>query len=114
MNDVHLLRMGRHFRIDPSTKAIVGRNKEENEKLLSMAREGDVTLEVEGYKGPITLLRGKVTPDNLRLAAGITIRYSDAPRDEWVEVNYRRVGKGEEGKISAKAIQDNVLEKLRI
>lgn len=114
LNDIHLLKVGRHFRIDPSTKIIVGRNKEENDRLLTLAREGDIILEVEGYKGPITLLRGRETLETLHIAAGITARYSDAPRNEQVEVSYRKAGKGEKAKISVKSIREEVLEDLRI
>ena len=32
-NDLNLLRVGRHFRLDEQTKLIVGRNEEENKKL---------------------------------------------------------------------------------
>ncbi|MCX7845138.1 MAG: tRNA 4-thiouridine(8) synthase ThiI [Dictyoglomaceae bacterium] len=39
--DLELLKIGRHFRISDYIKVIVGRNKEENEKLLSYFSEKD-------------------------------------------------------------------------
>ena len=31
INDIDLLKIGRHFRLDEETKLVVGRNKDENE-----------------------------------------------------------------------------------
>lgn len=80
-NDIDLLKIGRHFRFDAKTKLIVGRNKEENEMLKALALTGDVLLETKDHVGPISLLRGDDSENNLRLAAAITFRYSDAPKD---------------------------------
>lgn len=80
-NDIDLLKIGRHFRFDARTKLIVGRNKEENEMLEALALTGDVLLETREHVGPISLLRGDDSENNLRLATAITFRYSDAPKD---------------------------------
>jgi len=39
--DMHLLRYGRHFRLQTGAKAIVGRNERENEIISNLARKGD-------------------------------------------------------------------------
>jgi len=80
-NDIDLLKIGRHFRFDPTTKLIVGRNKDENEMLQALALDGDVLLETKDHVGPISLLRGDDFEKNLKLAAAITLRYSDAPKN---------------------------------
>lgn len=80
-NDIDLLKIGRHFRFDARTKLIVGRNKEENEMLKALALVDDVLLETKDHVGPISLLRGDDSENNLRLATAITFRYSDAPKD---------------------------------
>ena len=85
LNDVHLLRVGRHFRVSPGVKAVVGRNDEENRSLLALTRQGDLLFEVTGCGSPVTLLRGEAGRDSIRLAAAITARYSDALGTEvWV------------------------------
>jgi tRNA-uridine 2-sulfurtransferase len=81
INDIDLLKIGRHFRFDTKTKLIVGRNKDENEMLKALALADDVLLETKDYVGPISLLRGDNPENNLKLAAAITLRYSDAPKD---------------------------------
>lgn len=80
-NDIDLLKIGRHFRFDDTTKLIVGRNNDENEMLKALALSGDVLLETKDHVGPISLIRGSDSENNLKLAAAITLRYSDAPKD---------------------------------
>src|SRR5437870_8395708 len=80
-NDIDLLKIGRHFRFDSKTKLVVGRNKDENEMLQALALDGDVLLETKDHVGPISLLRGDDFEKNLKLAAAITLRYSDAPKN---------------------------------
>jgi tRNA-uridine 2-sulfurtransferase len=80
-NDIDLLKIGRHFRFDQKTKFIVGRNKDENEMLKALALDGDVLLETKDHVGPVSLIRGEISHNLLELAAAITLRYSDAPKD---------------------------------
>jgi len=46
LNDVNLLKVGRHFRVSPGAKAVVGRNEQENHRLQILARQGDFLFEV--------------------------------------------------------------------
>ncbi len=80
-NDIDLLKIGRHFRFDIKTKLIVGRNKDENEMLKALALPNDTLFETKDHVGPISLLRGDGSENNLKLASDITFRYSDAPKD---------------------------------
>jgi hypothetical protein len=77
-NDFELLKVGRQFRLSPRARVISGRKKAENERILELAREGDLLFEVRGYGSPITLLRGEAGPEAIATAAAITARYSDA------------------------------------
>jgi hypothetical protein len=81
LNDVNLLKVGRHFRLSPGAKAVVGRNEHENRRISILARQGDLLLEVKGCGSPITLLRGEADRGEIYLAAAITARYSDAQED---------------------------------
>ena len=87
LNDVNLLKVGRHFRLSPGAKAVVGRNEEENRRLLILVRQSDFLFEVKGCGSPVTLLRGEAGETEIHLAAAITARYSDAENDR-VEVHY--------------------------
>jgi tRNA U34 2-thiouridine synthase MnmA/TrmU len=80
-NDIDLLKVGRHFRLDEQTKLVVGRNKEENSNISLLALPDDILLEVKDHVGPISILRGKTAENYVEFAASITLRYSDAPND---------------------------------
>ena len=81
-NDIDLLKIGRHFRMDEETKLIVGRNKDENEMIKALAFPQDVVLEAKDHVGPTSLIRGKNTKLHLKFSASVTLRYSDAPNDK--------------------------------
>ena len=86
--NAELLKIGRHFRVN-KCKVIVGRNKEENERLQSIAEKHGVdTMEVVGHMGPLTVLVGEAAPEEVSKAAAITARYSDAPKEVTVRVQY--------------------------
>ena len=81
-NDIDLLKVGRHFRFDQTTKFVVGRNKDENEIIKSLALANDVLFEARDHMGPISILRGDDLDRFEKFAVEITLRYSDAPKNE--------------------------------
>lgn len=83
VRDIELLKLGRHF-FERGAHIIVGRNERENGLLMELKQPEDFVLEAKGFPGPVTLLRGEKTPELVRLAAGLTARYSDAPEGEVV------------------------------
>lgn len=77
-DDVRLLKIGRHFRLTSGAKAIVGRDKADNDKICEEYREGRVLIEPEEtVPGPMVLLVGKYTEDDILLAAKLCASYSD-------------------------------------
>ena len=91
-DDLNLLRTGRHIRIDPETKLIVGRNEIDNERILHYKRSHDVHLEAMGVGSPVTLIIGNASEDNILKAARITVRYSSARDQRTVDVTVTTVG----------------------
>lgn len=81
MRDILLLKIGRHFRFGQN-KIIVGRNKEENKRLLLLKYPDDYSFEVPGYGSPITILQGSKDEKAIMIAARLTARYSDAKGKE--------------------------------
>ena len=71
---------------NPSPKVVVGRDDADNQKILALARTGDILLEVAEFPGPITLCRGPFTEDLLRKAASLTARYGKARTQPEVEI----------------------------
>jgi len=89
INDIDLLKIGRHFRLDEETKFIVGRNKDENEMIKAIALPDDILLEAKDFVGPVSILRGSNAKQHLKFASSITLRYSDAPNNEQAIVSIR-------------------------
>ncbi len=85
MDDFTILKVGRHLRIKDDLKLIVGRNERENE-FLRRFENSYTTFEVIGPPGPLTLMEGNDSQENLQIAAAVTARYSDAPQNENITV----------------------------
>jgi tRNA U34 2-thiouridine synthase MnmA/TrmU len=78
INTYHLLKFGRHFRLPGGAKVIVGRNEEENAKIIALADKGDWLLDVDGVGSPIGLIGDQAGEGDILLAASICMRYSGA------------------------------------
>ncbi|MEJ2270883.1 MAG: hypothetical protein P8X91_00015 [Candidatus Bathyarchaeota archaeon] len=86
LNDVKLLRLGRHFRIN-KTRVIVGRNEKENEQLLVQAKKQNLSyIELVDIMGPITLIENNNDSIALRIAQDLTIKYSDVSESNNIHI----------------------------
>jgi tRNA-uridine 2-sulfurtransferase len=85
-NDLNLLRVGRHFRYNPHTKLIVGRNETENDKIESYREKNDILMEAKSTGSPMVLLQGPESDDAIEFAARLTARYCDMKNDPEVEI----------------------------
>ncbi|MGC8981732.1 MAG: tRNA 4-thiouridine(8) synthase ThiI [Minisyncoccia bacterium] len=79
--DLELLKLGRHFWFD-KTRIIVGRDHNENLKIKKLAKNGDILIEMKNYKGPTTLIRGKIKKEIIEKAKELTKYYSTKARDK--------------------------------
>ncbi len=84
--DIELLKTGRHLRISEMTKIIVGKNEKDNAAIRNLRRPGDTALHVLQFPGPLVLIPGGADESEVREAAAICARYSDAPPDAPVSV----------------------------
>ncbi len=75
MRDIHLLRVGRHFRIDDNTKLVVGREEAENNKISIYTGDRYTLLESHDVPGPTGLLVGDGGAGSLGAAIKIVARY---------------------------------------
>jgi tRNA U34 2-thiouridine synthase MnmA/TrmU len=96
-DDLNLLRVGRHFRIDANTKLIIGRNESDNDRIERYAKPHHIKLEAFGTGSPVGLLISENGVDHLKLAASITARYCDAK--ELPEVEITCTGRESESKM---------------
>lgn len=115
LNDIELLKVGRHFRITHEAKFVVGRNKEENEVIKALAVEGDIIIEVKDYVGPTCILRCKKYDEPLvttTTCAAIAARYSDAPRNDYCKVSI--TVNGDKSEVIVMPADTATIEMMRI
>jgi tRNA-uridine 2-sulfurtransferase len=113
LNDIELLKVGRHLRITHDAKFVVGRNKDENEVIKALLADGDVIMEVKDYVGPTCILRSKNYDDSLIIkCAAIAARYSDAPRDDLSKVSI--TVNGDKREITVMPADIETIEMMRI
>ena len=91
IDDIMLLKVGRHFRPKPNFKLIVAREEGEN-NFLQGYRKQFITLRTMSHKGPLTLLDGTVEDGDLELAAKIVARFSQGRDAESVDVEVAELG----------------------
>jgi tRNA-specific 2-thiouridylase len=87
VNDIELLKYGRHFRTAEGRKVIVGRNERDNRSLEKLAGPGDAALHVADYPGPLAIVPHGGDDNTLLAAAALCVLYSDAPKDCVVTVS---------------------------
>ena len=112
IREIELMKVGRHFRLGPHTRLVVGRNKSENETIASLAKSDDFLLFAQSAPGPTVLVLGDLTPEFELLAARITASYSDAREGELTEI--RLAAKGEETSISVEKVSKGKFQKMMI
>ena len=114
LNDVHLLKMGRHFRFSNGVKLVVGRNEEENQKIKTYSLEKDFLLKVSGFPGPLSLLRGKLDEGDIEKAAAITAHYSKGKDLRNIEVTYQNTDEDHHQSLFASPLSRGEIERLMI
>ena len=118
LEEIELLKLGRHFRLSKDIKLVVGRNKEENEQLQNFFQDGDFLFKAKNLKGPVSLLKrgSKVDNELIDKSCRITARYCDRneEEDEGVYINY--FGKSNEllKTKKVKLLKEEELEVLRV
>jgi len=111
LDDMILLKVGRHFRVSDTLKVIVGRDELEN-NFLANFEDGRWSFEVVDDSGPLTLAEGLVSESDIPIVAAITARYSDAKNQPVVRVRYKSEKKVEE--IDVEPIKNGTLEAWRL
>lgn len=85
--DLEMLKHGRHFRLDATTKIIVGRTQKDNQQILAQHDPSrETTLNVIDYPGPVVVIAGKTSPEALTKAAAICAGYSKAAQETEADV----------------------------
>lgn len=108
---IQRLKMGRHFRLGPAVRLIVGRDAADDEALERAVRPEDIVLGPVDVPGPTALLTGTATEAEIACAAGICARYSHAGT-EAVAIDVR--AGGQVRRLHAARLAPEAVERLRI
>jgi tRNA-uridine 2-sulfurtransferase len=90
IRDLELLKYGRHFRISDNCKVIVGRNNADNDSIQAQVQKEDFVLFMADFPGPQVIVPYGGNEEELSIAASLCVRYSDAPSDREVVVDYQK------------------------
>jgi len=114
VNDILLLKLGRHFKLKKDSHLVVGRFHQENQEIIKLKQDGDILFKVIDFPGPIALLRGlDLDEATVDITASVAARYSDGKGESSV-----RVGLGNDpGRLVdlrlVKPIKEDILERFR-
>jgi len=111
--ELYLLKFGRHYRLNPQTKLIVGRTEKDNETILHYHDpQADTVIDVKDYPSPIALVPHGAAAESIMLAAAICAGHSKAPQMAPVDVLVKTAE--EQQTIKVIAVQPEDVRKLLI
>jgi len=88
LDDIMLLKVGRHIRPKENYKLIVAREEGEVNYLQGYKKQYSY-IEILSHSGPLTLIDGDPSETDLELAASIAARYSQGRKADRVEVEIK-------------------------
>jgi tRNA-specific 2-thiouridylase len=89
LDDILLLKVGRHLRPRPHFKLIIGREEAENNYLEGYCSQF-TSLRPISHTGPLALLEGEAHAEDLHLAAQILGRFCSAAHNESVHIQIQK------------------------
>ena len=84
MMDLHALTFGRHFRLNPGLKIVLGRNLAENRQMEVLARSGLILFQPVEFRGPTALAFGEMNPPAERMIGEIMAGHSKEERERYL------------------------------
>ncbi len=86
LDDVMLLKVGRHIRPQPNFKLIVAREEGEG-RFLQGYKKDYISMACVSHSGPLVLIDGSPSAEDLYLAASITARFGQGRDAEQVDIS---------------------------
>ncbi len=87
-NDVRMLTVGRHYRMEAGVKIVLGRDNRENQVLMSLAPHGYHLFTPHGFPGPVAVLNGSPTQDIKQTIGRLIITYSKQVAGRTYHIKY--------------------------
>ncbi len=113
LDNARMLRHGRHYRLGPHTKAVVGRDEADNNAIEAIVIDGDLLMVLADIPGPTTVLRGETSEESVATAGALTARASKAKTSPSARLRVWPAGReGEERVIEVAPATDELAEEL--
>ena len=111
VEDIFILGVGRHFRLGPELKVIVGRDEVEN-NFLSHYRRDHWSAHATGFAGPTAIVMGEFSAIDVDTIAAMVARYCDGKREPAVDIRFELGDK--EQVVTASPASDELLDRYRV
>ena len=85
LDDIMLLKVGRHIRPKPNFKLIVAREEGEGRFLQGYKKEF-ISMHCSSHPGPLTLIDGEMSAEDLYFAARVVARYAQGRDEDQVDI----------------------------
>jgi putative addiction module CopG family antidote len=113
LEDFKLLAWGRHFRLSPLCKLIVGRDDPDNIALEKIASDADGLLYLpDNIPGPFGILCGSSIEDHVAKSTSLLARYTKFRKEKSCRVVFKYAGKEEV--LEALPAADEECDRLRV
>ncbi len=90
VEDIQLIKFGRHLRLPDSSKLVIGRDKEENEILENIKNSKMEFIKLKEIAGPLSLISKTATKEDRTLAAKIILTFTKANKNEEYDVVFEK------------------------
>jgi hypothetical protein len=119
VTDILLLLIGRQYLLPGGGWLILGRDEKENIRIDELREAGDIRVDIEERPGPTALLRRgtacytdqRTREQDIRLAAGLVVRYAKKVDGTFAPANVTIEEAGEPYELFAEAVGDEFFKK---
>ncbi|MBC2579886.1 tRNA 4-thiouridine(8) synthase ThiI [Clostridium sp. DJ247] len=88
VNELELLKYGRHFRNSEKAKIISARTGDETQEIKKYLTDKDMVFLAKDFKGSMVIITGEPTDEDIELAAKITARYCKGKDENVIGIKY--------------------------
>jgi len=93
VNDLELLKLGRHFRLSQTTKVIIARRQEEEIKISHLVSKTKNALLFKAENCPLTIMQGEVNEENIIKTATLCAKYGRVKQLPSISIKYKYLTK---------------------
>ncbi|MGA3083296.1 MAG: 7-cyano-7-deazaguanine synthase [Thermodesulfobacteriota bacterium] len=111
--DLVLLTIGRHYRLFTDLKIILGRDQGENERLFSLAKNGQSIFEPFDFRGPTILTLGHLDKERETTIGEIIVAYSQDTKQSY-QVKKTSLSSGKSTVFKAQRRPRDTWNKMRV